>query len=121
MKKILVVDDDPDIRHLLRSILEASNFAVDTVCDGQEAVDWFRTSIPDGIMLDVRMPVMDGLAALALIRHESAAVRVILMSVSRASDFAEEAQARGASAYLASPFDLQELRAVLASAFGAEA
>jgi len=120
MKRILVVDDDPDVRQLLRTILEASRFAVETVCNGREAVEWCRTSIPDGIMLDLRMPVMGGLEALDLIRRESVAVPVILMSASHASHFAEEALARGASAYLAKPFDPQELRAALTRAFGAE-
>lgn len=118
MKRILVVDDDPDVLHLLKRVLEAHQFVVETATNGLEAIERVRASAPDGIFLDLRMPVMGGFEALEAIRREDTAVPIILISASRSGNVAEEARAHGANGYLAKPFDPRELRAVLDTAFG---
>ena len=70
MKKLLVVDDDPDICQLLKAVLEAYRFQVDVATNGQEALEHVRAEVPDGIFLDLRMPVMDGWTALDVLRRE---------------------------------------------------
>ena len=62
MKQLLVVDDDPDIRQMLKVVLEAHHFAVATAANGRQAVEQVQADVPDGIFLDIRMPVMDGSA-----------------------------------------------------------
>ena len=117
MTRLLVVDDDPDIRDLLKGVLEAYHFVVATATNGREAVERVKAEAPDGVFLDVRMPVMDGFRALEAIRREHPTLPVIMISASR-SDVAERVRAEGASGYLPKPIDLQQLRAVLRSSFG---
>ena len=117
-KRILVVDDDPDIRHLLKSVLEAYHFAVATAANGREAVDRLKAEVPDGIFLERSVPVMDGFHVLEAIRRERPELPVIMISASQTGDLAEKVRAGGASGYLPKPIDLQKLRAVLRDAFG---
>ena len=62
-KKILIVDDEPNIRNSLRRALIENNFEVDEACDGIEAIAKAQVMIPDIIILDGRMPKMDGIEA----------------------------------------------------------
>jgi CheY-like chemotaxis protein len=118
MRKLLVVDDDPDIRLLLQRFLEAHQFAVATAANGREAVECVTAEVPDGIFLDVRMPVMDGFHALDAIRREHPTLPIIMISASRIGDMAETVRARGASGYLPKPIDVHQLRATLRDSFG---
>src|SRR5262245_24028280 len=118
MKRVLVVDDDPDIRHLLKRFLEAHKFSVATANNGREAVDRVKAEAPDGIVLDVRMPVMDGLHALETIRRHHPTLPIIMISASRTGDMAGTARALGARGYLPKPIDLRQLKAALHDAFG---
>jgi CheY-like chemotaxis protein len=121
VKRILVVDDDRDICHLLKGILEAHHFVVATAINGREAVAQVEAEVPDGIFMDVRMPVMDGFLALQAIRREHPQLPIIMTSASRTSEIAEKVRAYGASGYLPKPIDLRQLRAVLRDSFGAPA
>ena len=118
MTKLLVVDDDPDICQLLKAILEAYHFTVDIATNGQEALDHVRAAVPDGIFLDLRMPVMDGWTALDVLRREYPAVTVVVITASRTGDIVRHVQARGAQGCVLKPFDPHELRAILRKAFG---
>lgn len=62
-KKILVVDDEPDIVEMVQTALEAASYQVITACDGKEAIEKTRSEKPDAIILDLMMPGMDGFAA----------------------------------------------------------
>lgn len=118
MKKLLVVDDDPDICQLLKVVLEAYHFTVDIATNGQEALEHVRAEVPDGIFLDLRMPVMDGWAALDVLQREYPAVIVIVITASRTGDVVRHVRARGAQGCVLKPFDPHELRATLRDAFG---
>jgi CheY-like chemotaxis protein len=118
MKRLLVVDDNPDIRHLLKSVLEAHHFAVVTAANGREALEQVGAEVPDGIFLDVRMPVLDGLQALEAIRRAHPALPIIMISASRTGDLAKHVRMRGANGYLPKPINLQQLRAVLRNTLG---
>jgi CheY-like chemotaxis protein len=118
MKKLLVVDDDPDICQLLKVVLEAYHFTVDIATNGQEALEHVRAEVPDGIFLDLRMPVMDGWAALDVLQRDYPAVIVIVITASRTGDVVHHVRARGAQACVLKPFDPHELRATLRDAFG---
>jgi CheY-like chemotaxis protein len=118
MKKLLVVDDDPDICQLLKAVLEAYHFTVDIATNGQEALEHVRAAVPDGIFLDLRMPVMDGWATLDILRREYPGVTVIVITASRTGDVVRHVRALGARGCVLKPFDPHELRATLREAFG---
>lgn len=70
-RRILVVDDAPDIVHAVRLYLEMEGFTVYSASDGCQAIDVVRSKLPDLVVLDVMMPELDGLSALKLIREIS--------------------------------------------------
>jgi CheY-like chemotaxis protein len=118
MKTILVVDDDPDILHLLKTVLEAYDFAVKTASNGREAIERVKAAVPDGIFLDLRMPAMDGFEVLDIIRREYPDVTIIVITASKTRDIVQQARVRGANGCLMKPFDPGELRAILRESFG---
>jgi two-component system response regulator MprA len=118
MKRLLVVDDDPDILRLLKSILEAYHFMVETASNGREAIERVQATVPDGIFLDLRMPVMDGYEALDILRREYPDVTIIAITASQTGDVVRKVQARGAHGCLLKPFDPPRLREILSAWFG---
>jgi CheY-like chemotaxis protein len=118
MKRLLVVDDDPDILRLLKAILEAYQFRVELASNGREALDRVQAAVPDGIFLDLRMPVMDGYEALDILRREHPGVPIIVITASKTGDIVRHIQTLGAQGCLLKPFDPQELHATLREAFG---
>lgn len=116
---ILVADDDPMIRNLLRIMLETANHTVIEAQNGQEAIDKARTIHPDAMILNVRMPEMDGLTACKLLRRdEETAVLPILFLTGQAHLTAvNQGLLAGADRYLIKPMSrmtlLQNLNEVL--------
>jgi CheY-like chemotaxis protein len=91
-RTVLVVDDDAGIRELLRFRLEKSGFEVDTSANGQECIDSLHGSLPDLVLLDIRMPRMDGLETLETIRTEFATdLPVVLLSGAQSGTDVENA------------------------------
>ncbi len=107
---ILVADDEEDVRALLKEVLEEENYAVITVDNGQKAVDAATNNYPDCVLLDVRMPVMDGMEAFLKIREIAPELPVIFLTAYGTSDLAIKAMKKGAYDYLTKPFDIDELR-----------
>lgn len=110
--KVLVADDEPDIRQLLRSAFELDGYEVVEAADGREAVDLAFQEIPDLIVLDVMMPRLDGFQALAVIRqHRLTRLTPVIMLTARGSEFDRvSGLSLGANDYVAKPFSLEELR-----------
>jgi two-component system chemotaxis response regulator CheY len=107
MKRILIVDDSRTIRLVLRRMLESRGFAVDDAENGAEALDRCRAvEPPDGLLLDINMPVMDGIACLRAIRQDVAlrACRVVMCSTQVDMEQIAAAVAAGADEYLMKPF-----------------
>ena len=107
MKTCLVVDDSRVIRKVARRILEDLGFDVAEAGDGAEALAWCRAMMPDAILLDWNMPVMNGLEFLRRLRQEPAgdAPRVLFCSVENDLDRIREALDGGACEYIMKPFD----------------
>lgn len=81
MAKILIVDDSRTSRKILHSILEEAGYEiVGEAVDGQDAVEKFKELKPDIVTLDITMPVMDGIEALKLIKEDSPAAKVIMVT-----------------------------------------
>jgi DNA-binding response OmpR family regulator len=103
--KILIVEDDPDARKVLSLILKLDGFEVAVVPGGQEAIQFLTESLPDLVLLDVMMPVMDGYAVCSWIRANPATVKLPVVMLSGKAD--PESVARGlevgADEYLAKP------------------
>jgi DNA-binding response OmpR family regulator len=109
-RRVLVVDDDPDIRGLLRELLDRRGFDVTEARDGQEALRAFFADRPDLVVLDVAMPVLDGWKTLERIR-ELSDVPVVMLTA-RTTELEKTRGLRaGADDYVTKPFGRQELLA----------
>lgn len=106
--RILVVDDEASIRHILRTYLESAGFEVQCIDNGPDALTWNRREKPDLIVLDLNLPGMDGIEVAARIREESDVY--ILMLTARGEEDDKIAGLRlGADDYLTKPFSPREL------------
>lgn len=111
---ILVADDDPPILRLVRLKLQTEGYAVITATNGQEALDALAEHGPDLVILDVMMPVLDGLEALQRIRQTSN-VPIILLTARSGGQDKVRGLDRGADDYVTKPFDPDELAARVAA------
>ena len=103
----LVVDDSSVIRKVARCILEEMSFEISEAENGQEALDRCRKSMPDAVLLDWNMPVMDGLDFLEALRNEAGGDRpkVIFCTTENDADHILRAINAGANEYIMKPFD----------------
>jgi two-component system KDP operon response regulator KdpE len=113
--KILVVDDEPQIRRLLRTTLTASGYQIADARSGEEALEKFRDYLPDLVIMDLNMPGMGGLNACREIRIGSD-VPIIVLTVRNAESEKVEALDAGADDYVCTPFGMQELLARIRAA-----
>jgi DNA-binding NtrC family response regulator len=108
--KILVVDDEAPIREMLhRGLTQMGGFSVEVAQNGREAVDKFEKDIFDLVLTDVKMPEMDGLELLKLIKGTRPEIIVILMTAYGSIETAVEAMKVGANDYITKPVDFNEL------------
>jgi diguanylate cyclase (GGDEF)-like protein len=113
MATILVADDEPINRSLIQRRLERAGYTVLTAQNGQEAVEKTRASLPDIVILDVMMPVMDGLEACRLIKADASTrdIPVIFLSARDETDVKVSGLSLGANDYISKPFKAEELLA----------
>lgn len=107
---VLIADDEEGIRDLLKEICEEEGWSVIFASDGKEALEKTKKSLPDAIVMDVRMPVMDGIKTFKKMKESGIDVPVILMTAYGSSDIAIEAMKQGAYDYITKPFDIEEMR-----------
>jgi DNA-binding response OmpR family regulator len=115
MARLLIVDDEPNLRHSLSYALRQEGYEVATAEDGERALDMFKTSKPDLVVLDVMLPKMDGLAVCRAIRRESDVPVIMLTARSSELDTVVGLEV-GADDYLAKPFSTVELIARIRAA-----
>jgi two-component system, chemotaxis family, chemotaxis protein CheY len=118
MQTVLVVDDSTAMRHAIRRILQERGYAVMEAGNGAEALEHCRAdSPPDLVLLDIDMPVMNGLDFLAALRAGTDASRlpVVMCSTHASAAMIEAALAAGAQDYIMKPFDAEILAAKLSS------
>lgn len=109
--KILLADDEKELSRATGAILKYSNYEVDIVYNGKEAVDKVQDNIYDLIILDVMMPVMDGIQALKEMRKNNIKTPIMLLTAKAQIDDKVEGLDSGANDYLTKPFDKKELLA----------
>jgi CheY-like chemotaxis protein len=110
-RRVLIVEDDEDVRALLQAVLNAVGFAVDTAENGREALRHLHqtSNRPDLILLDLMMPVMNGWQLRAALRHEPAfsSIPIVVMTALHPTD--EPAEGLDVSEYLIKPIDTPQL------------
>lgn len=109
--KILLADDEKELSRAIATILKYSNYEVDIVFNGKEAIDKLKENIYDLIILDVMMPVMDGIQALKEMRKDNIKTPIMLLTAKAQIDDKVEGLDSGANDYLTKPFDKKELLA----------
>lgn len=111
--KILIAEDDASLRRALVSILQKNNYTVEAVDNGGDAFDYLCSGLYDAAILDIMMPVMDGVSVLVQARKESVATPVLLLTAKYEIDDKITGLDAGANDYLTKPFDMRELLARL--------
>ena len=120
MKKVLVADDKVPGRELVRTVLEQSGHLVFEAGDGAEALQKVRELLPDLIILDVHMPVLDGFEVLEELRrdHRFVATPIVALTASAMQGDRERALSAGFTAYIAKPISLSALRSEMQRLLG---
>jgi DNA-binding response OmpR family regulator len=110
-KKILLVDDEPNLRELLRHMLEIGGFEVLEAEDGLDALEKVESYLPDIMILDVMMPHMDGVTVCKKLRAmpKFAELPIIMLSGKTQHKAVQEGLAAGANQYLCKPITVDEL------------
>lgn len=111
MKKILIVDDEPNIVMALEFSLQKKGFEVLIARDGQEAVNVFDTNTPKVIVLDVMMPKLDGFEVLKHIKSTQPESKVIFLSAKSKKEDVQKGLDEGAHKYFTKPFSTKKLLA----------
>lgn len=108
---VLIVDDEPMTRNLLRLMLERAGFVILEAEDGLKALEVVAKSPPDVLVLDVMMPNMDGITVCETLRAqtETAVLPIILLSARTSSEAVQKGLAAGANEYLGKPVSRDEL------------
>lgn len=115
--RILVVDDEPQVREVVRAILETAHYDIDEVGDGAEVLPRVVAWRPDMVITDLVMPEKEGMGVIRQLRQAHPRLGIIAMSGARGGSYLPVARAMGADATIAKPFDpatlLQQVQHVL--------
>jgi DNA-binding NtrC family response regulator len=117
---ILIADDDPDIRDILKDMLASLGATAITATNGQECLDRVEADVPDLILLDIEMPVKHGLDVLKEIRRERRDTTVIMITAYGTIDRAVQAMKEGAFDFITKPFELDYIAVVVEKALERE-
>jgi two-component system response regulator PilR (NtrC family) len=114
--KILVVDDEPGMREFLEIMLQKDNYLVSTATDGAEAIEKIENALYDLAVVDVQMPVMNGIEVLKKINEKCPETTVIMITAFASHETAIEAMKLGAYDYITKPFKIDEIKLVIKKA-----
>ncbi|MFW6113724.1 MAG: response regulator [Actinomycetota bacterium] len=110
--KLLIVDDNEGVRHLVSRWLERSGFSVQEAKDGAEAVEKIKDQPPDIILADIRMPKIDGIELARIIKSEHPEIKVILMTAYSSPQTIAQARREGVDDYLEKPFTKDQVEKI---------
>lgn len=109
-KKLLIVDDQVGIRILLLEVFSTEGYETFQAANGRAALDIVRNHRPDLVLLDMKIPGMDGLEILKQIKEYDRSIKVIMMTAYGELDMIKEATDLGALMHFTKPFDIDEMR-----------
>lgn len=112
-KKVLVVDDQNGIRVLLMEVFNSEGYETYQAANGKMALEIVRCESPDLVLLDMKIPGMDGLEILKHIKEVNPDIKVIMMTAYGELDMIKEATELGALMHFTKPFDIDEMRAAV--------
>lgn len=111
--KILIVDDQYGIRILLNEVFQKEGYTTFQAANGYQAIDIVEKHSPDLVLLDMKIPGMDGIEILKRLKAINQEIRVIIMTAYGELDMIQEAKDLGAITHFAKPFDIDEIRAAV--------
>nr|WP_156129589.1 response regulator [Jeotgalibacillus malaysiensis] len=109
VEKVLIVDDQFGIRILLNEILEKEGYQTFQAANGLEALALLKEE-PDLVLLDMKIPGMDGIEILRRMKEEETEIKVIIMTAYGELGMIQEAESLGALTHITKPFDIQDIR-----------
>ncbi|MCG0314629.1 MAG: response regulator [Calditerricola sp.] len=109
-KTVLIVDDQYGIRVLLNELHEQEGYTIQLAANGKQAIEIVERQVPDLVILDMKIPGMNGLEILKKIKKIDNRIKVIMMTAYGELDMIKEATALGVLAHFTKPFDIDELR-----------
>jgi two-component system OmpR family response regulator len=115
-KRVLVVDDDPDMRRAINEVLVDQGLRVDLAGDGREALDRARGAAPALVILDITLPIVDGFTVADELRQRFGVLPILAITADGRAP--QKARRVGAYAYLRKPFELDDLLATVARGLG---
>ncbi len=110
-KTILIVEDEPKNLTLLRDLLQVSGYSTIEATDGKQGVELAKASKPDLILMDIQMPVMDGIEASRILKADATTSNIPILALTSYAMKGDKEKILqvGCDGYLAKPFDIQEL------------
>ena len=119
-KRILLVDDEKDIRDILRAILEHEGYSILEASDGSEGVEKASAEKPDLIILDIMMPVLDGFGAAEKLKtnKDTFGIPIIMLTAKDEPVDKERGLSLGVTSFIVKLFDLEELRTIVKEVLG---
>ena len=116
METILIIDDDDQLRKSFHKLLAEEGYAVQSAASGEGGVEQIREKAPDAVILDMRLPGMNGLEVFKLIHEIEPKLPVIIMTAFGTTETAIEATKIGAFDYILKPFEIPDMLAVIKKA-----
>ncbi len=113
MARLLIVDDESDIREFARNFFKKRNIEVSIASGGRQALDLIAQENPNLVLLDVRMEEMSGIEVLRELRRSNSSVKVIMVSGVEDEETIKEAKTLGVMGYIHKPFILEELEKIV--------
>lgn len=118
MPQILIVDDSRTSRKMLKNIISGLNYDIVEASNGQEGYIKYKEEKPDVVLLDITMPVMDGIETLQLIKKEDEDARVVMVSAAGQKDKILKAIKCGASNFISKPYETEDIIKILTEILG---
>ncbi len=109
--RVLIAEDERDLNRILTDRLKGEHYSVDSCYDGQEALDYLVSAEYDAVILDIMMPLLDGLSVLRAMRRKNDSTPVLLLTAKDSIEDRVQGLDAGANDYLVKPFAVEELLA----------
>ncbi len=115
MSRVLVTDDSSAQRLIISSIVQKMGHEIDTACNGQEAIEKIQANQPDCLLLDILMPVMDGMKVLETLESKGIKIPIIVLTADVQTDLKEQCLEFGVNTFMNKPINKNKLQEALES------